>query len=290
MQEVGYEYSPIVNRDVLKWPGNARLAVWVGVAIEHYEFNLPSISGVGQAVGHAPDVVNYSVRDYGLRVGIWRIMEVLDRYKIKGTALLNSAACEHYPIIIEEANKRGWEFMAHGITNSKLLLDLPEDEERGIIKTSIQQIEKAVGKRPEGWIGPALIETFNTRNILAEEGIRYLCDWCNDDQPYLMKVRTGTLVAIPYSYVLNDSPAFSRYNLTPKEYYEIVRDEFDVLYEEGAASGRVMSISLHPFIIGLPFRIKYLDKVLRYVASHEDVWFTTPAEIVNWCYEHFFGL
>ena len=217
-----------------------------------------------------------------------RLIEVLDKYNIKATAGVNSSACDHYPIVIDEAKKRGWEFMAHGINNSQVLTNLPEEEERRVIKQAIQRIEAAVGKRPEGWISPGLAETFVTRDILVEEGIRYVCDWCNDEQPYLMKVRKGVLVAVPYSVDTNDLPAFTFNNLKPQDFYEMVKDQFDVLYEESKTSGRIMSITLHPFLIGRPFRIKCLDKILQYITHHKGVWFTTPSEIVNWCYKHYF--
>ena len=288
MKNVRYEYSSIMNRRAIEWPNKARLAVWVILNIEHFEIDIPS-TGFGPAVGQVPDVRNYAWRDYGMRVGIWRVMDILAKYGIRATAALNSSVCEHYPVIIEEAKRRGWEFMGHGITNSKLLLNLPEDEERKVIKTTVQVIENAVGKRPEGWLSPALTETFNTLDILAEEGIRYVCDWCNDDQPYPMRVKKGTLISIPYSIEVNDLPVFLSYHLASEQFCQIMKDQFDVLYQEGASSGRVMAIALHPFLIGQPFRSKYLDSALQHIASHPNVWFTTGSEIAGWYYEHYFS-
>lgn len=288
MEETGFEYSPIIARSALKWPGGARLAFLVHLAVEHFEFNLPIPGGLGPDAGRFPDVRNYSVRDYGNRVGVWRIIKLLDKYNMKVDALVNSSACDHYPILIEEGKKRNWEFVAHGITNSKSLTNLPEEEERRGIKQAIERIEDAVGKRPEGWIGPNLSETFSTRDILLEEGIRYVVEWCNDDQPYLMKLQKGDLVSVPYSVDTNDLPAFNYSQLKPSEFYERIKDHFDVLYEEGATSGTVMGITLHPFVIGTPFRIKCLEKILHYIVDHKDVWFTTPSEIVNWCYKNYF--
>ena len=197
-----FDYSPIIKREPIRWPNGARVAVWVIPNIEHYEFDIP---GIGmQPFNIVPDVINYAWRDYGPRVGIWRLMEALGQYGMRGTVALNSAVCDHYPIIIEEAKKRNWEFMGHGITNSRLLNGLSEEEERKVIRETIQTITKAVGKAPEGWLGPALAETFITPDLLAEEGIRYLCDWCNDDQPYPMKVKKGKLISVPYSVEIND--------------------------------------------------------------------------------------
>ena len=165
-----FDYSPIIKRKPLKWPKGARVAVWIIPNIEHYEFEIPSTSLYPSNL--VPDVLDYAWRDYGVRVGIWRLMDVLDKYGMRGTVALNSAVCDHYPIIIEEGKKRNWEFMGHAITNSKLLTGLSEEEEKKVIRETVQTITKAVGKAPEGWLGPALAETFNTPDFLAEEGIR----------------------------------------------------------------------------------------------------------------------
>lgn len=284
-----YEYSPVIARRTIQWPNKARLAVWVIPNIEHFEINTPSVD-ISGAASPAPDVPNFARRDYGNRVGIWRIMEILDKYDIKATAALNSAVCEYYPIIISEGKKRGWEFMGHGITNSTRLIKLSEEDERQIIKTALRTITTAAGKQPEGWLSPGLMETFNTLDILAEQGIKYVCDWCSDDQPYRMKVKKGNLVSIPYSLDINDLPAFLRFLKTPEDFYEMIKEQFDVLYEEGASSGKVMAIALHPFVIGQPHRIKVLDKAMRYVRRHKDVWFATGSEIANWYYQHYLNV
>lgn len=286
MENMRYEYSPLIARRTIQWPNKARLAVWVIPNIEHFEIDAPTVDAGSAIAATAPDVSNYARRDYGNRVGVWRIMEILDKYDIKATVALNSAVCEHYPIIISEGKKRGWEFMGHGITNSRRLVKLSEEEERRVIKTVLQSITHALGKQPEGWLSPGLMETFNTPDILAELGIRYLCDWCSDDQPYRMKVKKGNLISIPYSLDINDLPAFIRLLKTPEDFYEMIKEQFDVLYEEGTASGRVMAIALHPFVIGQPYRIRCLDKAMRYIRRHKDVWFATGSEIANWYYEH----
>ncbi len=288
MKNLRYEYSPIINRRAIEWPNKGRLAVWVIMNIEHFEIDIPS-SGFGPAVGQVPDVRNYAWRDYGVRVGIWRVMDILDHYEMRASVALNSSVCEHYPLIIEEGKRRRWEFMGHGITNSKLLVNLPEDEERKVIRATIQDIGDAVGRRPEGWLSPALSETFNTLDILAEEGIRYVCDWCNDDQPYPMRVKQGTLISIPYSVEVNDLPVFLSYHFSPDQFCQIIKDQFDVLYQEGTRNGRVMAIALHPFLMGQPFRSKYLDSALQYIVNHPHVWVATGSEIANWYYEHYFS-
>lgn len=287
MGRVPFKYSPIIARKPIKWPGNARIAVWLIPNIEDYRIDVPSHGISPVLVSQMPDVLNWAWKDYGSRVGVWRLMELFDKHGIRATVALNASVCQDYPVIIEEGKKRGWEFMGHGITNSKILTNLSEEEERTVIRTTIETITSAAGKRPEGWLGPGLAETYNTVNILAEEGIRYVCDWCNDDEPYPMEPRKGTLISIPYSLEINDFPAIVHLHRTAQEFYEMIKDQFDVLYEEGTKSGKVMAIALHPMIMGSPFRIKYLDSALKYIKRHKNVWFTTGSEIANWYCEHY---
>jgi hypothetical protein len=181
-----YDYSPIIDRPVLRWPNGARVALWVIPNIEHFLFNLPSTSLA--SIGPLnPDIRNYSWRDYGVRVGIWRMMEIMERFGVKGTVALNADVCHEYPRIIEEGNKLGWEWMGHGITNSIIINAQAEREERALIKQAVTRIAESVGKAPRGWLGPALSETVNTLDILGENGIEYVGDWVNDDQPYPMR-------------------------------------------------------------------------------------------------------
>lgn len=288
MDNSRYDYSPIITRKPFKLPGQARVAVWVIPNIEYFDIGLPLPSSmVSRQI--VPDVKNYGVRDYGARIGVWRLMEVLDRHNIKGTVALNSDVCEHYPIIIEEGKKRGWEFMGHGTTNSIHLHGLTETEERQVISRTLDTIARSSGERPRGWLSPGLSETFHSPDILAEEGVKYLCDWCSDDQPYTMRVRKGSLISIPYTQDINDIQIFIEQHLTPAQFYEVVKDQFDTLYSEGASQARVMAIALHPFIIGAPLRIGWLDKALKYISSHEKVWFATGWEIASWYYDNYMG-
>lgn len=291
MENERFEYSPIISRKPFKLPLEARLAVWVVINIEYFDIGSSEFAFAGDpGLKIIPDVRNYATRDYGSRIGVWRIMEVLDRHEIRATVALNSGVCDHYPVIIEEGKKRKWEFMGHGISNSMLLAGLSEDEERRVIGSSLDTIAKAVGQRPVGWLSPGLTETFNTPDILAEAGIKYLCDWCNDDQPYPMKVKKGNFISIPYSREINDIPIFISHHLTASQFTEIVSDQFDCLYREGAGQARIMAIALHPFVIGTPFRIASLDRALRYIKSHQNVWFATGWEIARYYYENYLGI
>ena len=227
-------------------------------------------------------MLNYSWRDYGVRVGIWRMMEIMEKHGVKGTVALNSDVCTHYPRIIEEGNKLGWEWMGHGNNNSTLINSQTEAEERALIKQVVGAITKGVGKAPRGWLSPALSETVRTLDILAENGIDYVGNWVNDDQPYPMKVKKGSMISMPYSTEINDIPAFLDLHQSPEVFGQMICDQFDVLYEDGAKTGRVMSVCLHPFLVGYPHRSKYLDKALAHITSRQEVWLTTGSEIVDW--------
>jgi peptidoglycan/xylan/chitin deacetylase (PgdA/CDA1 family) len=232
-------------------------------------------------------VLNYSWRDYGVRVGIWRMMEVMERYGVKGTVALNSDVCARYPRIIEEGKKLGWEWMGHGNNNSTLFAGQSEPEERALIKHVVTTISKSVGKAPRGWLSPALSETMRTLDILAENGIEYVGNWVNDDQPYPMRVKKGSMIAMPYSVEINDIPALLDLHQSPENFGQMICDQFDVLYEDGAQTGRVMSICLHPFLVGYPHRSKYFAKALHHITSRQEVWLTTGGAIVDWYKEKY---
>jgi peptidoglycan/xylan/chitin deacetylase (PgdA/CDA1 family) len=277
-----FDYSAIVDRPVLRWPNGARVAVWVIPNIEHFLFDRPSTSISDASHALRPDVLNHSWRDYGVRVGIWRMMEIMDRYGVRGTVALNSDVCNEYPRIIEEGKKLAWEWMGHGTTNSILLSRLSEPEERAIIKKAVTTIAKAVGKSPRGWLSPALSESVHTLDILAEHGVEYVGNWVNDEQPYPMKVKKGRMFSIPYSSEINDIPVLLALKQSPERFGQMICDQFDVLYEDGLKTGRVMSICLHPFLVGHPHRSKYFAKALAHITSRQEVWLATGSEIIDW--------
>jgi allantoinase len=277
-----YDYSPIVDRPPLRWPNGARVALWVIPNIEHFLFDRPGTPISREGPGLTPDVRNYSWRDYGVRVGIWRMMEIMERRGIRGTVALNSDVCGEYPRIIEEGIKLGWEWMGHGTTNSIMLNSQSEAEEHALIRKVIATIKASVGKAPRGWLSPAMSETVRTLDILAENGIDYVGNWVNDEQPYPMKVRRGQMFSIPYSTEINDIPALLGLHQSPERFGRMICDQFDVLYEDGAKTGRVMSICLHPFLVGHPHRSKYFDKALAHITSRQEVWLATGSEIIDW--------
>ncbi len=268
---------PINRRPKITWPGGARVAVWVAPNIE--VFALDEKMPVGK--GKIPDVMYWSLRDYGARVGVFRVMDVLSERGIRASVMLNSDVCDVYPEIIEDALKLEWEFLGHNESNTRPLNDVAADDEQRVIHDSLARIQAATGRKPRGWLGSGVQETWNTLDFLAEEGLSYVCDWVNDDQPYMIDAGDKKLVSLPYSMEINDRPAFDRYYRSSDEFELMIRRQFDVLYREGKDSGRVMSISVHPFIIGVPHRIWALESGLDYIAGHEDVWFATGEEIVD---------
>jgi allantoinase len=277
-----YEDSFIFERKPFKWPGNKTLAVWVVPNIEVWHYDSPAGTGVSPNVRNiVPDVINYAWREYGMRVGLWRVADTLDAAGIKATVALNSAVAEAHPKALQEMKKRGWEFMGHGITNSENLAGLNLEKERDLIQTVLKTIEHATGQRPRGWLGSGLAETYNTLDILAEEGVIYCGDWNNDDQPYPMKVKKGRMFSIPYCMEINDIPLFIRKGYTGEQYFRSVVDQFDTLYADSAKQPRVMGIPLHPMIVGQPLRIKYLQRALAHMKKHDRVWFATGGEIID---------
>jgi peptidoglycan/xylan/chitin deacetylase (PgdA/CDA1 family) len=207
---------------------------------------------------------------------------VLDRHGMRGTVALNSELCAYHPEIIEEGQKRRWEWMGHNESNTRRLNEAAPGEEAGIIQRTLATIEKATGTRPVGWLGSGLQETWNTPELLAAEGCEYVSDWTNDDQPYMMTLESGRrLVAMPYSHEINDKPVFEKMHRTADEFKDMICRQFDVLYREGAESGRVMAIALHPYLTGVPHRIDAFDAAMAYISRHDRVWKATGAEIAR---------
>ena len=276
------EFSPIFHRPPLKLPGNARIAVWPVINVEEWDLNEPmarTVLPTPQGVSVIPDIPNFGWFDYGLRVGFWRLKQVLDQYGVRATVSLNASVCHSYPMLVEESLKSAWEMLAHGYIQRVINR---EPDERAVIRRTIDTIAESAGAAPRGWMGPGLAETFDTPDVLAEEGIEYIADWCNDDQPYEMNVKSGRLVALPYTVELNDIPIYLIQHHRSPELFERAKDHFDTLYREGADSARVMCISTHPYITGAAHRIRYYDAIFEYMSRFEGVVFMTGSEILDW--------
>jgi peptidoglycan/xylan/chitin deacetylase (PgdA/CDA1 family) len=274
-----FPYSPITGRPPIRWPNGARVALWV---IPNIEF-MPLDQPVQASKSPVPDVRGFSDFDYGNRIAVFRLMEVLDRFGIRATVALNSDICDHHPEIVAAGVERHWEFMGHGQSNTRWLGRAGSDEAaRSIVTETLARIAKATGVKPRGWLGSGLEETWNTLDHLLDESVSYVADWVNDDEPYRMDIGGGrSIMSIPYSTEINDRPAYVRNQFTPEDFTAMIRAAFDVYYREGERSGRVMAIALHPNLSGVPHRIDALAAGLEYVCKHDGVWLATGSEIID---------
>ena len=280
-----YPYRPITSRQHFSWPNGKRLALWVIPNIEFFHLSDP-MPGVGNervSPPHAkiPNVRNWSIRDYGNRVGVWRFFEMFKRHGIRGTVSLNSDICVYHPQIIEQALKQDWEFMGHCQTNAVRLNELKPEDEKEAIHETLATIAKATGRKPVGWLGAGLSETWNTLDYLVEEGVEYIADWACDDLPFRMNVGSKTLMSVPYSLHVNDTSQYFNQKATAEEFETLIKGQFDCLYRESEQAPRVMAIALHPYVSGVPHWADAVDRALGYVCKHDGVWLATGSEIAT---------
>ncbi|MBO1076005.1 polysaccharide deacetylase family protein [Roseomonas marmotae] len=282
-----YAYHPWPQRAEYDWPGGAKLAVYLGLNLEHFAFGeglgaelAPGANGGG---GPQPDVLNYAWRDYGNRVGAWRVLEMLDELSLPATVLLNSAMYDHAPELVAAHRARGDEIAGHGRTNSERQSTLPESDERALIAESTAAIARAEGAPPRGWLSPWVAESRVTPDLLAEAGYRYTLNWCADDQPIWMATRAGRLLAIPYPQEVNDIPAIVARKDGAAQFAEMILADFEErLRQVRDGKPQVMGIALHPYLIGQPYRLRALRQALASIAAaREDVWITTAGAIFD---------
>ena len=289
MDHPHYDWSPFSKRGVLRWPDNARVALCVIVSLEHMEwrpppgsFQVENLAG-GSAARPFPDYARMSHREYGHRVGVFRVLDVLEKHGIKPTVALDALTAANYPYLVRHLLGRGCEIIGHGVSVSRMITsNMSEEEERSYISESITALNTATGSPPRGWLGPEYGESARTPQLLAEAGIRYLCDWANDEQPYPLNTPQGELFALPIMLELDDVNALATRRVTVDRYAQMVRESFDTLYLDGAANGRVLVLHLHPWLIGQPFRIGYLDDALGHMMRRRGVWAAAGGEIVDW--------
>ncbi|MBH98337.1 MAG: polysaccharide deacetylase [Rhodospirillaceae bacterium] len=275
-------YSAIVDRPKLPLPDNGRVAVWTIVNVEEWSIDHPMPRAVlppprGEPL--LPDLANWAWHEYGMRVGFWRILEAIRATGHRATLATNGSVCHTYPRVIEAAVNYDWEIMGHGFLQGPMH-KVPD--QRKSIRDTIDAIRNATGKPPRGWESPGLTETFETPDLLAEEGIEYVADWVVDDQPVEISTTAGKLISVPYTVEVNDIPMMALQQHTSDTLLRRGIDHFDRLYEEGANHTRVMAISVHPFLSGAPHRIKYLEELYDYILSKPDVCMMTGEEILDW--------
>jgi allantoinase len=275
-------YSPINRRARLELPGGARLAVWIIVNVEEWDINsaMPRTVLTPPAGGSPmPDIPNWAWHEYGNRVGFWRLLKIFDDFSVPSVLAINGSAVETYRPIAQAALERGWEFMGHGFSQKSM--QKVEDEALDIAKTT-QAIQAFAGKRPRGWLGPGLTETWNTPDLLQEAGYEYVCDWVLDDQPVLLKTRGGEIVSVPYTQECNDVSMMLSQHHKATEYRDRALDQFEQLYDDARDGARIMAMVLHPYIMGAPHRAKYFRQVLETIRHKDGIVFWTGEQIFDW--------
>jgi allantoinase len=280
-----YSYSGIAERPVYDWPNGRRLAVYFAINLEHFAFG----EGLGAELapgGPAPDVLNFAWRDYGNRVGAWRLLELFDQLDLPAAVLPNTALYDYAPQLLAAHRKRGDEVVGHGRTNSERQGTLPEAEEAALIAACTARIAHEEGRAPRGWLGPWISQSRHTPDLLAEAGYTYLLDWCQDDQPVWFKTRPGLhgdrILSVPYPQELNDIPMIVGRKIDGSTFGDMIIDNFDELLEESVRRPLVMGIALHPYIVGQPYRLRHLRSALAHIATFRDrIWLTTPGAIAE---------
>ena len=283
-----YDYWPYAGRPKIVWPGGKKLAFWIAPNIEFYEFMPPTNPQRQPWPNAIPNVQQYSQRDFGNRVGHQRLMELLDKYGLRGSVSLNIALCDHHPEIIEDCVARDWEFFSHGIYNTRYSYGLSPEQEQVVLTDSIATVEKASGQRIRGYLAPALTHTEHTLDLIAENDFWYSCDLFQDDQPQPLKTKTSKLVSMPYSLEVNDVITYSVMGFDPDRYTDMLNRHFDQLLKEGERSGTVMCIPLHAYLVSQPHRIRPFEAALKHIMGHrDDVWFATGREIADYYRGHY---
>ena len=283
-----YPPTPIVERAPLRWPNGARLALAIVVSIEFYElqpspkaFIPPNLPG-GFGRGPYPDFRNYTHREYGPRVGLFRLMDLLRDKRIRATAAIDARTAIERQFIARHCLERGWEIAAHGrAVTDGLSSQMTEAEERSYIADSIAAVRNATGNPPRGWHGAEYGESHRTVRLLAESGIDYVLDWPNDEQPYLMRAGDRRLVAVPMAVDLDDVIAHWQHKLTMRRWRQAVIDAVDQLCADGERNGRVLVLNIHPWLMGQAFRTTYFAEVLDHVRDRSGIWLATAGEIAS---------
>lgn len=284
-----YDRSTIGNRPRLAWPGGAHVAVAILVSIEYYEMQPPADAAFpanlpgGFGRGPYPDFRVFSQREYGNRVGVFRVMRALTERAIRATAAVDAHIAAQYRPLVDRLRGLDWEIAGHGQALTRVISNrMSEAEERAYIGDALQVLETAFGNRPAGWHGPEYGESERTPHLLAEQGIRYVLDWPNDEQPYTMRTAHGPLVSLPVAIDCDDVVAHWHRKLTMTQWRRSVADALDQLEADGATSGRLFVLNLHPWLIGHPFRIGFLEDLLDDIQRRQSIWLAPAGEIAAW--------
>ncbi len=288
-----YPWVPLPKRQPLRWPGGKKLAVIITMNCEYWDLTRegtePNYAGGPPMLpdplpGNVADFPNFTWREYGQRVGVWRMFRLFEEMGVPFSCTANAKTMLERPEIIEHAMARGWEIVPHNYEQGELLTryTFDMDKERELIDATLKVYEQVVGRKAKGWLSSSLRSTPNTPDILTERGLKFFCDYMNDEQPYLIHTPTGPIVNVPYTIEVNDFTFFHRRAMTTWDAARMLKDQFDELYREGAETGRIMSVGLHPHVSGHPHRMPCFREFLAHAKSHSDVWWTTREEIAEW--------
>jgi len=275
-----YRYRAITDRPDYRWPDGNRLAVYLGLNLEHFAFG----EGLGAMLGPPsppPDVLNHSWRDYGNRVGAWRCLDLFDALQVPAGVILNTSLYDECPELPAAFVARGDEMIGHGHTNSERQGTMPEAEERALLAACRDRIGLESGRPPAGWLSPWISESATTPDLLAETGYRYTLNWCHDDQPLPMHTRAGRLLAVPYPQELNDIPMIVARQMDGRDFADMIVDQFDEMLVQSERQPLVMGVALHPYLVGQPYRLRHLRRALALLRRSESVWWTTPGAICD---------
>jgi len=292
-----YPYVPLPERNPLKWPNGARVALIITFNLETWDLTKESdrtYYAGGPAIlpdplpGNVADYPNYVWREYGQRVGIWRQFEVMDEFNVKPSCTINAVTTERRKAMVDAAVERNCEILAHNFEQGELLTDFAHEpeKERDVILRTLNTYEKTLGKKAKGWLSSSLRCTTNTAGILADQGCIFLCDIMNDDQPYLMRTENGPIVSVPYSNEINDFTFLTRRGYTTDEFRDALIEELTVLHKEGEKTARIMNVGLHPHVSGRAYRIRAIREFLDFAKSLDGIWWATREEIAEWYLEN----
>ncbi len=292
-----YDYVPLPKRRPLKWPNGARLALIVTINLEYWDLlkdsDKPYYAGGPPVIpdpmpANVPDFPNFSWREYGHRVGVWRMFDTFDAAGVPASCTMNAKMGLERRDIIDAANERGFELVAHNYEQGDLLTNYHFDKaaETKLIQDALSVYKETVGRPARGWLSSSLRSTTQTADILVEEGLSFICDYMNDEQPYMINTPTGQIVSTPYSVEINDFTFFHRRGMSTSAVLELLKEQFDQLYLEGESSGRLMNIGLHPHVAGHPYRIRALREFLEYAKGHDGVWWAKREEIADWYHDN----
>ena len=280
-----YSYSAIKSRPTYNWPEGKKLALYIGINIEHFAFG----TGLGHSVSAElppPDPRTFAWRDYGNRVGVWRIFDLLDQLGLPAAHLVNSTIFDYAPEILSSIKARGDEIIGHGRTNAERQGQLWEEDEARLIAYVRDQIERHSGQRARGWMGPWMSQSHVTPDLLKEAGFEFLMDWPADDQPLWMKTRSGPIMSVPYPLEINDSPQLLVRRHTAVQFEEMIIEQFEEMLDQSEQQPLVCGIALHTMVVGQPYRLRSLRRALQHIVNHpnrDKVWFTRPGEIYDHC-------